>query len=201
MPKRESSDQTRTRLTRADWAAAALEAMGAGGLAAVAIEPIAASLGVSKGSAYWHFRDRAALVDAALALWEADDTEGVIVMLEHLPDPRDRMLALFAHTHPSEGMVGVESVVLAEASDPQVGPVLLRVTQRRIEFMTTTLQLMGRPYQSARHQALLAYQIWIGYVQLQAAVGELMPTGEDREAFLRHVQAVLQLGVERKTVS
>jgi AcrR family transcriptional regulator len=40
------------------------------GIDAVRVEVLARDLGVSKGSFYWHFSDRAALLEAVLALWE-----------------------------------------------------------------------------------------------------------------------------------
>ena len=65
-----------------DWAAAALTALADGGLAAVRVEALAPGLGASKGSFYWHFADRAALVDAALALWEERDTDTFVDALD-----------------------------------------------------------------------------------------------------------------------
>src|SRR5687768_15861387 len=101
---------TRVTLTPHDWARAALEAMAEGGLAAVAVEPLAVRLGATKGSFYWHFRDRAALVDAALLLWEIEDTEAVIAALDELPDPMERMRTLFEFTHTADDTFAVESV-------------------------------------------------------------------------------------------
>ena len=57
----------RNNLTAERWAEAALDAMAQGGLNAVAVEPIARQLGVTKGSFYWHFTNRGSLVAAALA--------------------------------------------------------------------------------------------------------------------------------------
>src|SRR5262245_51259246 len=61
---------SRRRLTPADWADA--------GLAAVAVEPLATRLGTTKGSFYWHFRSREALLEAALARWEEQTTTAVL---------------------------------------------------------------------------------------------------------------------------
>jgi AcrR family transcriptional regulator len=58
------------RLSPADWERAALEAIAAKGLGAVAVEPLARTLGVTKGSFYAHFSTRDDLIDAALASWE-----------------------------------------------------------------------------------------------------------------------------------
>ena len=46
------------RLGREAWEDAALAALGRGGLASVAVEPLAVALGTTKGSFYWHFADR-----------------------------------------------------------------------------------------------------------------------------------------------
>lgn len=61
----------RTRLGAVDWIEAARAALIAGGIAAVKVEPLAAALGVTVGSFYWHFRDRAALLAALQEHWQA----------------------------------------------------------------------------------------------------------------------------------
>jgi AcrR family transcriptional regulator len=48
------------RLTREDWLDAAYRRFSDDGIAAVAVEPVARSLGATKGSFYWHFADRRA---------------------------------------------------------------------------------------------------------------------------------------------
>lgn len=53
-----------------DWIQAALARLANQGLQEVRVEVLARDLGVSKGSFYWHFRDRADLLDKMLALWE-----------------------------------------------------------------------------------------------------------------------------------
>src|SRR5262249_32125428 len=68
----------RRRLTRDDWITAALAAIADAGLAAVAVEPLAASLGATKGSFYWHFENRDALLEAAIGRWEKETTTDVV---------------------------------------------------------------------------------------------------------------------------
>ena len=58
-----------TRLSAQDWARAALKAIAAGGVVAVAVEPLARTLGVTKGSFYAHYRNRDELIAAALVEW------------------------------------------------------------------------------------------------------------------------------------
>jgi len=138
-----------------------------------------------------HFQDRSALVDAALALWQTAATDSVIRTLDTLADPGEQMRSLFALTHSADASFALESVMLAEAADEQVGPVLRRVTGRRVNYMTATLQRLGIPRVVARRRALLTYQAWIGYVQLQQAVPALMPRGRARSAYLEHILTTL----------
>jgi AcrR family transcriptional regulator len=77
------------------WRAAALEALADGGVATVAIEPLAKRLGVTKGGGYWHFENREALLSAALDEWKTRTAEVVIARLRRIVDPRERLIALF----------------------------------------------------------------------------------------------------------
>lgn len=47
--------------TKADWVAAGLSALTAGGIEAVRVERLAVILGVSKGPFYWRFKNRGEL--------------------------------------------------------------------------------------------------------------------------------------------
>ena len=65
LEKTEKMDKP-ARLSAEDWALAALDVIAESGLASVAVEPLAKRLGVTKGSFYWHFPSRDALLVAAL---------------------------------------------------------------------------------------------------------------------------------------
>ena len=65
-----------------DWLKAATRRLASGGIAAVAVETLARDLAVTKGSFYWHFRDRAALLKALLADWEAGSTAPLLRRLD-----------------------------------------------------------------------------------------------------------------------
>src|SRR5688572_5243977 len=87
-------------LTAADWAEAALQLIAEKGLRALTIGSLAARLGVTKGSFYWHFTGREALLAAALARWERITTE-TIQALDAVPDHRRRLeLILQASSQP-----------------------------------------------------------------------------------------------------
>jgi AcrR family transcriptional regulator len=62
-----------TSLHPSDWLAAAFSRLADQGVESVRVEVLARDLGVSKGSFYWHFRDRGDLLDRMLSHWESDE--------------------------------------------------------------------------------------------------------------------------------
>jgi AcrR family transcriptional regulator len=182
----------RRRLGPGDWAAAALAAIGEGGLAAVAVEPLATRLEATKGSFYWHFPNRDALVAAALQLWESQRTEAVITLMDAEPDPLERLRKLFAGAVDAGSRDRVEVCLLAAAQDPLVQPVLRRVTARRIDYVTRGFAELGLPAQEARARALIAFCAYLGNAQLAHIVPESLPDGSDqRRAYLDRTVALL----------
>ena len=74
------------RLSKDDWLKAARLALLHKGPDGVRVEPLARDLGVTKGSFYWHFRDRNDLLEALLKEWE-EETDVLLENLSEL-DPR-----------------------------------------------------------------------------------------------------------------
>src|SRR3546814_7266182 len=127
------------RLSAEDWAQAALDLIAENGVAAVAVEPLARPLGVTKGSFYWHFQSRDALLQAALARWESVEQEAVFGTLETIPDPRERLRNLFQLVaHEAKSPV-IYSALLKALDHPAVQPVMERVSERRPEHLPAPL--------------------------------------------------------------
>jgi AcrR family transcriptional regulator len=167
-------------LTRHDWASAALAALGRGGAAAVAIEPLAQRLGATRGSFYWHFSSRGDLVRAALALWERRETEDVIARVEALTAPRDRLrtLLLIALESTTEASVAdVELALQASVDDPDVTEALRRVTERRLDYLAEQFAALGHEPAAARERAVMSYSAFLGHAQLVHATPTLAPAG------------------------
>lgn len=59
----------RTRATRADWLAAALDALHTQGPKGLNSQALARQPKISKTRFYWHFKDRAELIDALIEFW------------------------------------------------------------------------------------------------------------------------------------
>jgi AcrR family transcriptional regulator len=178
------------RLRPEDWAEAALEALSEGGMKAVAVEPLATRLGTTKGSFYWHFADRRALLAAALELWEQQHTEALIAALERQPDPAARLQHLLELVVRYSQQDRVELALLASADDALVGPALRRVTERRIGYVRSLYEELGQPRVDAERSALLAVSTYLGHLQLAHVVPHLLP--EDDATWGAHLDVVVQ---------
>lgn len=182
----------RHRLSAVDWTSAALDALAEGGLTAVAVEPIAARLGATKGSFYWHFSGRDALVTAAMERWERIDTEDVIAEIDAKPVGLSRLRALIVRA--VEGRTGnaarAELALQASARHPLVAPVLARVTRRRLRYLTEQFAAMGFAPDEAARRAQLAYTSYLGVAQLaHATPGEADLSSDYIDTMLRTLTA------------
>ncbi|MEU7058303.1 TetR/AcrR family transcriptional regulator [Streptomyces sp. NPDC046197] len=186
-----SGSRSRPRLSAQDWADAALTAIGEGGLAAVAVEPLAARLGTTKGSFYWHFANREALIEAALARWEQTNTEAIITAVDRQEGPERRLRHLFAEVTRAAEEDPLEVALLATAAHPQVAPVLRRVTDRRIAYVAQLFTDLGYQPRAARDRALLAYTSYLGHTQLSHAVPESLPREVDHSSYVDWVVETL----------
>ena len=60
----------RTPLDPARWVDTAIDVLASSGISGLRVEVLAKRCGVTKGSFYWHFKDRQALLDAVLQRWK-----------------------------------------------------------------------------------------------------------------------------------
>jgi AcrR family transcriptional regulator len=157
----------------------------------VVVETLAERLGATKGSFYWHFSDREALIVAALELWEREHTAEVIERLREIPDPAERLRRLFELAFGGDVGGAISVALYSDAGNELVGPVLERVSRRRVEFLTEVFAELGFPRATARHRALAAYTAYVGHFQLQRAAPGVSPSGPDEARYLRHLFALL----------
>lgn len=167
----------RQRLSRETWVAAGLRALTTGGIAAVAVEPLAAALGTTKGSFYWHFSDRQELVRAALELWEVEQTSAVIDELGAVEEPRERLRALLSLVLTTREGPDPVAQLFRDIAHPEVAAAVRRVTSRRLDFVAGELQSTGMPRAEARRRAAVAVATYIGWWQLNAVLPDDAPVG------------------------
>jgi len=181
----------RTRLCAADWEQGALDLIAEQGVAALAIEALARRLGVTKGSFYWHFPTREALLKAALERWEKHDVDDVIGEVEPIVDPRQRLGELFRRSGREAKSHVIYSALLRALDHPLVQPLMERVSRRRMEFLARAYRQLGMDRRAAAHRARLAYAAYVGFLQLALQLGMPRLDHAEFEAYVEHVIATL----------
>jgi AcrR family transcriptional regulator len=184
MAERRASSQRR--LTRDDWINVALSSIADGGLAAVGVEPLAARLGATKGSFYWHFENRDALLEAAVNRWEKETTTDVAAEMSAAaggPASQFRRLIVTVIERAEHDRVG--PALLASAAHPAVAPALERVTAARLSLIAALLRRLGFAPAESRRRALLAYSAYLGHGQIAHSTPGVLPaTKGARRAYL-----------------
>jgi AcrR family transcriptional regulator len=184
-------------LSKEDWVRAALFAIADSGTAGVAVEPLAAGLGATKGSFYWHFRNREQLIAEALEFWERDGTDHVIDALAPVTDPVERLRRLLeiAIGYEEDDAAGQADVgLLAAANDPVVGPVLRRVADKRLDFLEQIFREIGFPPGESRQRARIAYSTFLGWYELRRVAPHRTKVGRERAAYERVVLELVLAG-------
>lgn len=186
-----ASPARNARLSAEDWAQAALDLVAEQGVASVAVEPLARRLGVTKGSFYWHFPSRDALLQAALERWELVEQENVFGSLEAVPDPRERLRALFLLVAHEVKPHIIYSELLKALDHPAVQPVINRVSQRRLDYLVASFRQAGLGRTEAQHRARLAYAAYLGFLQLTLQLQQPRLQHDEFEAYVEHVISTL----------
>lgn len=124
--------------TRADWLRAARLALLQRGVDGVRVERLARDLRVTKGSFYWHFRDRSELLETLLQEWE-EETGLLTGALRH-EDPRTALPEILAelarrNLSSERGETPSDAAIFAWAAvDPRVARRANRVEAERMRL-------------------------------------------------------------------
>ncbi len=158
---------SKKRLTREDWVQAAIVLGTEVGFDKIAVDALAPRLGATRGSFYWHFADRAELIDAVLDHWEQAATASTIDALNDL----EPAAALDALIQAAFGATAEEDAaewrLISAVDDPQIGPVVARVHRQRLAFNEHLMLRLGATAEDAEQTARLAYAAYLGSLALR----------------------------------
>lgn len=155
--------QSMPRLSADDWVNAAVQQMADSGVHAVRVERLAQALGVSKGSFYWHFENRNALLTAMLKFWEDQGTKAIIAQVDaqtELPRTRVRTLAELVFRSSSVELAFEIQVRAWATVEAQAQTVVHAVDKHRVSYVQRLLTQAKVPYPRAR--AELFYSVLLG---------------------------------------
>ncbi|MGE0733638.1 MAG: TetR/AcrR family transcriptional regulator [Alphaproteobacteria bacterium] len=156
-------------LTPEDWIDGGLNLLAAKGVDKVSIAPLARELGVTKGSFYWHFKDRQALLDAMLRHWEEFGTRQIIERIEATgvsPSERLKMVVELAVEHIGSRL----EPALRDwgRRDKAVWQAMRRVDNQRMEFLCRQFMTLCGNAAEAEARSWLFYSL-LGGIHVLAA--------------------------------
>src|SRR4051795_10524709 len=163
------------RTPRTRWIDEGLKALASGGgPEAVRVEPLAQTLGVTKGGFYWHFTDRRALLDEMLDEWERVSIDEVIERVEgEGGDARDKLRRLFSLASSSPALLKIDLAVRDWARrDSAVAERLRRVDNRRMAYMREMIGTFCADPVEVEARSVLAFCLLIGEHFLAADHGD-----------------------------
>ncbi|QDZ00343.2 TetR/AcrR family transcriptional regulator [Nitratireductor mangrovi] len=161
-----------SRLTEREWIDAAFRHIAKANFDDIRVEELAREMGVTKGSFYWHFRNRQHLVERVLehwmdratiqvTRWARSEEEGGLERLE-------RLLSLPANTPPDKRGAEIELAVRSWARREKLAADTVRkVDEVRADFFRELMADLGLDGEEAAKRAAIAQSFMLGEALLQ----------------------------------
>ncbi len=169
--RRASSTPAKPQLAPQQWLEAAVEVLAKEGISGVRVEVLAKQCGVTKGSFYWHFRDRQALLDAILEFWRQGrlrDIERITTLGETpVTDQLGHIIDVYGASRNRKGMAIELAIRDWARHDPQAAAVVESVDLYRLECTRKLFVASGLSEVDAKSRSLLLYACVFGLSLMQ----------------------------------
>jgi len=151
------------KLSANDWIRAALKALAVDGFTAVKADVLAKTLGVSRGSFYWHFENIDKFHLCVLQRWQEIATDAIILQVEGSAKgtSRLRLLIYLALTADSSLETGIRAW---GSSFQQAMPFIQKVDQLRLSYIERLILEAGLDAALARTRAQIIYWTYLGSI-------------------------------------
>jgi len=192
-----TAEPARASLTPETWIEAATEVLVDQGIDHVRVDVLANQLGVTRGSFYWHFRDREDLLRRVLQAWHARATEQLTQRLERAGvDAREQLrdvISLPFRGHAAMRAARIELAIRAWARRDQMARHAVdEADASRIAYIAQVFSSIGFPVLEARSRAFLLYTYVVGESLMSTHGG---PSQKQERA--RFVERLIQQPLER----
>lgn len=160
LPEAKRTTKRTNKLGRSEWIEAAFKTLTESGVGSIHVETLAKRLGVTKGSFYWHFKDRTDLLEAVLDKWH---DQYVIAKVDQMGgDSRQRLTNLLNVVPRKRGSKHLGgSMELAMRSwaryDDQAEGVVAEVDRIRLDFVAEHLRAIGVAEEEIEARAFMVY--------------------------------------------
>ncbi len=149
-------------LSATDWLDQGLKTLATRGFTALKAEPLAKTMGVSRGSFYWHFADIGAFHAAILARWHEVAAEQIIANVE-AASKDENPLALLLRRVFGERLMLERAVRTWASVDPAARAAVQAIDRRRLGYVEGLLTQSGLSADVARARAQILYWAFLGF--------------------------------------
>ncbi|TXH59516.1 MAG: TetR/AcrR family transcriptional regulator [Thiothrix sp.] len=163
------SDENRANLERQDWIRAAYTVFTQEGVERVRVLTLAENLGITRGSFYWHFKNRDELLQALIAVWQQKNTGELLAACASSDDFTDRMLAI-ADCWTNENLFDPALDTAMRnwgAHDSKIGQLVHEEDQKRLRAFQKMFEEHGCSHAEAMIRARVFYFTQVGYYALE----------------------------------
>jgi len=152
-----------SRLSKTDWLRYGLEALYLYGLRGLNVEPLAEHIGVTKGSFYWHFKDRNDFCECLVQYWEYDLNTVVIEKIQSLSGTAEERIKSLMELVLNEELGKYDSDIRAWAAfDDIAEQAVARVDKQRMGFVKSLFEEIGFSNKDADVRSRIFYLHFIG---------------------------------------
>ena len=149
------------RLTKQDWINSGLRMLATDGASALKVGAMAAALGVSRGSFYWHFKDFSDFRALLLHSWRDRTVDQVNREFEDDGGGPGRLQRLVKRAF--FGKRGLDRAIRMWATDePEVAAMVAAVDASRVDYMAQLLIAAGIDARQAQPRAAFIYWAYLG---------------------------------------
>ena len=130
--------------TREQWLQKSLDVISGQGFGRIVIDNIVKSIKVTKGSFYWHFKDRNDFLEHLVTYWDENFTRNVMQHIAAMQgDAGKRLLELMMYVT-RKRLARYDAAILSLAhNEPHVSNQIAVVFESRIEFVASLIAEMG----------------------------------------------------------
>lgn len=132
------------KLSKEQWLNKALKVINQEGFGRLNIDRLVASLGVTKGSFYWHFKNRSDFVVNLIEYWDTVFTLSVIKHIENFEgNSRERLLELMLFITRKQLAKYDFTIHALAQNEPEIFPMVKKVLSRRLAYVAFLFSEMG----------------------------------------------------------
>jgi AcrR family transcriptional regulator len=150
-------------LSERDWLDLGLKMLARHGFTALKADPLAKTMGVSRGSFYWHFANVEAFHTALLRHWREVTVEDIIRDVQASASDRNALPVLLRRVFSAKPPPLERAVRNWATFDPAAAAAVRTVDRSRLNYVESLLAASGLSADTARARAQILYWAFLGF--------------------------------------